>query len=335
MKLGIIVVVAFFPLSYAMEPCRSPGMFPSFTQIEGEFEQIGLSQQTFADARRVVIARANEELYAQNQEVLERKGSNGKRVEFYLTEEQIEGIQKRAQEEEKRKARAAEQKAALERSEFERKVRAERVPEFTKKIIELIKKEDEEASLVQLKKWLEKQRGNLEARTVDGCTPLMVAVDDQKLSYVQLLIEHGADINAREPWTGNVLAFAVDGFHCWTFPSLNLKPAKKMVVMCRFLLSRGAQIDAKVFECANASHGARMLAFLVRYYLQVPEQQPVKNFELNAERLSNLKIAVAQANSHCWRMSYHPLEEFWYKKDFEQSVRALLNKWPLDQEPFL
>jgi len=193
---------------------------------------------------------------------------------------------------------------------------------------------DEEVALVQLKEWLEKQDGNLEARTVYGCTPLMEAVERQKLSLVHVLVMQGANINGRESWNGNVLGFAVGELYHWTTSSANLEHGKKMIAMCRFLLSKGAQMDAKVFERANASHPT-ILAFLVRHYLQIPEQQPVKNFKLDAERLSNLKIAVTEANSHCWRMSYHPLEEFWYEKDFEKSVRNLLHKWPLNQEPFL
>lgn len=333
MKLGIIVLIISFFSSYAMEPCKSAGMFPSFEQLQLELEQTGLSQQIFAECRRLVIARANEELFAQNREAPEIKNSNGKRVKFCLTEAQIEKIQQR-------EIAAVRRKVSLVRSEFERKVRAEQVPEFTKKICALMcsernkKKGDKQAKLhavLQLTELLAHLACNLEIRDANERTPLLYAAQAHMNWPMQVLIAHGADVNAKDSFGWTVLANVIYWLNGSGYPK-----GSKIIAQCRFLMHNGACIEASAFRVADGCRDSRVTTFLVRHFLQVPEHEPVKKLTFDAQRLSELKDTVIEARENqCFTSGYFVSEEFFYKKCFEQSVRDLLDRWPLDDELFL
>lgn len=333
-KTFIFMVLACAPV-YAMEQQIHVQVFPSLEKITVAFEQCGLAQQLFADSRRLVIARANEELYSQPiaEEHLHKAGQ--KKVRFNLTEEQNQQIQNRILKLEQKKAREQEEKAARERSKFEQKAREERVPELTKKIIELIKKEHDKSSILELTELLKNHRGNIgiNARTTTNWTPLMVAADRGKLAHIQLLVEHGADINAQHELWGSVLAIALGRWAAWEY---HAKYEKKSIAICRYLINNGACMDASCFKMSEYGHNPRKAIFLVRYFLKLPEQCSVKNLVFDQERLKELKAVVTQARDGFYPMSYYVLEELlYYKPDFEQMVRDFLKKWPLDTTCFL
>ena len=70
---------------------------------------------------------------------------------------------------------------------------------------------------------------NVDAQTALGWTPLHDAAMEGHLEVIQLLLDHGADVNAREG-------------HCWT--ALHLAASNGHVQVVEVLLTRGADPHA-------------------------------------------------------------------------------------------
>ena len=52
---------------------------------------------------------------------------------------------------------------------------------------------------------------NINSRTPDGQTPLMISLDYRKLEIMELLIKNGADLSLKDKWKNNAMIIAKEG----------------------------------------------------------------------------------------------------------------------------